>query len=219
MGTLTQALAAAGARIRAIEWDEKLAAILPDHIPRHMREYVRVIRQDLRTADWTWKEPYLVVGNIPYSVSGRVLRRLTQTTPAPEAALFLVQYEVAERVVARPGEMSLVGLAVQLWGDATVLLRVPPSCFWPEPQVNSALVLFAPHERQVALEERERVLKLARIFFQARRKQIGHVARRVLKLSESEAREQLAQVGVEMQQRPQELSVEQWRKLAHTLKI
>lgn len=217
-GTLTQALAAAGAEVRAIEWDRKLAKLLPDHVPKKARRRVKVLEGDLRQVDWTWPEAYLVAGNIPYNVSGLVLRRLTQLTPAPEAAVFLIQQEVAERVVAVPPQMSLVGLAVQLWGGGTILLRVPPSCFWPAPQVHSALILITPHENiQMTLQEREQVLGLARIFFQAKRKQMGSVARRRLGLSETETTQRFSQAGVGMQQRPQELSPETWRKLAAAL--
>lgn len=218
LGTLTQALAAAGAEVRAIEWDRALAALLPEHIPPPRREHVRVVVQDLREADWTWTEPYILVGNIPYNVSGLILRRLTQLRPAPVAAVLLVQQEVAERVLASPPHLSLVGLAVQLWGEPVGLLRVPPNCFWPQPQVHSTLILISPHpDIEQSQEERERVLRVARVFFQAKRKQMGSVARRVFGLAADEVARRFSYAKIEPTQRPQELSVATWKRLAEVL--
>lgn len=215
VGTLTQALAGAGAEVRAIEREVALAQLLTEHIPRPVRKNVSVVVDDLRSVEWTWTAPYLLVGNIPYNLSGLILRRLTQLTPAPEAAVFLVQQEVAERVAARPPDMSLLGLAVQLWGTATILLHVPRSCFWPEPKVNSALVVLVPHEPQS--KNNELVLKIARPFFQAKRKQMGGVAQRTLKLAADEVAARFVEAEVGMKQRPQELSPEAWEKLANVL--
>lgn len=215
LGTLTQALAGAGAQVRAIEREGALAALILEHMPRPVRKNVSVVIDDLKSVDWTWTAPYLLAGNIPYNLSGLILRRLTQLTPAPEAAVFLVQQEVAERVAASPPNMSLVGLAVQLWGTATILLQVPPSCFWPEPKVDSALVVLVPHESRST--NNELILKTARPFFQAKRKQMGGVAQRTLKLAEDEVAARFAQAGVGMKQRPQELSPEAWEKLANVL--
>lgn len=215
LGTLTQALAGAGAQVRAIERESALAALILEHLPRPVRKNVSVVIDDLKSVDWTWTAPYVLAGNIPYNLSGLILRRLTQLRPAPAAAVFLVQQEVAERVVAHPPNMSLVGLAVQLWGTATIILQVPPSCFWPEPKVDSALVVLVPHEPQS--KNNELVLKIARPFFQAKRKQMGGVAQRTFKLSGDEVEVCFAEAGVGLQQRPQELGTEAWEKLTNVL--
>jgi len=212
VGTLTQALAHTGFKIRAIERDPAVAKLIPSFIPPKERSQIEVIIKDLRDVDWTYSEPYQVVGNIPYAFSGLIIRRLTQLDPAPTQAILLVQKEVGQRVVAQPGDMSLLSLAIQLWGTAHQVLDVPKSCFFPPPQVDSALIYIAPHSpEKYSLTKRESVLKIAKIFFQGKRKQIRGVLRKQFK--DVDSGEVLQKVDLTAEQRPQELTAEQWVKL------
>lgn len=157
-----------------------------------------------------------LVGNIPYNLSGYILRRLTQLDHPPTQALFMVQKEVALRLLAQPPEMNLLGLSAQLWGTTHLLLQVPRSCFWPSPEVDSAAVLLIPHAEGTR-EEREAVLKVAKVFFQHKRKQMGGVLKRDWHVPAAAAEEILANVGIAATARPQELSVAQWQNLAKQL--
>ncbi|MEK7557414.1 MAG: rRNA adenine dimethyltransferase family protein, partial [Patescibacteria group bacterium] len=171
VGTLTQALAAQGFYVRAIERDESLVNILQEQLPKKLRERVEIVNKDLRDVDWAQPshkasagdKAYSLVGNIPYNLSGFIIRKITQLEPAPEAVVLLVQQEVAERMTAAPPAMNLLGLAVQLWGRADRLLSVPRSCFWPEPEVDSSLVVLTPHKEQGLMQaEREKILGVAK---------------------------------------------------------
>lgn len=219
VGTLTQALAAAGYTIKAIERDQALAAALPSVLAPKERARVEVLERDLREVSWEWPEPYQLVGNIPYAFSGLIMRRITQLNPVPERVVLLVQKEVGQRIIAKTSDMNLLGLAVALWGEAEQLLLVPKDCFFLPPKVDSMLVMLIPHFAEASrgaaqLEERERVLKIAKIAFQAKRKQLQTSLRQTLGLTAEAIQKMLQQLGLPATARPQELNVEQWRELA-----
>lgn len=217
-GVLTQALAMSGFAVKAIERDTKLAAALPDALPSKLRGEVDILVGDLKETAWSWDEPYALVGNIPYNLSGLILRRATQLQPSPERIVLLVQQEVAERVVAAPPQMSLIGLAMQLWGKPELMMRVPPHCFWPAPQVHSAVILITPHPDMLPLEIREGILAVAKKFFQGKRKQMGGQMKRLFGLDEQAVAQVFTAVGITPLMRPQEVGVEQWKNLAELLR-
>lgn len=215
VGTLTQALLGAGYKVRAIEREAALGDLIKAGMSEKLRNNLDLVRDDLREADWSWREAYQLVGNIPYNLSGLIIRRLTLLEPAPERAVLLVQQEVGERLTAKVGNLSLVSVAVQLWGRAERLLNVPASCFWPIPKVDSQLVLLCPTtEVNVTSEEREAALAVAKKFFQAKRKQVGGVIRQVFNWPAEEAAGVLQQIGVKPTARPQEVPSEAWLALS-----
>lgn len=219
LGTLTQALAMSGFHVRAVEKDDVFAEIIPTVIPPKLRPHVEVIHDDLKEVVWEWETGYQLVGNIPYNLSGLIIRRLTQLQPAPQAAVLLMQKEVGQRVTAEAPNMNLLSLSVGLWGHAESILSVPPNCFWPQPKVHSQLIFLLPKptsgagEAAQGVEERERILAFAKTFFQKKRKQIGGVLKREFKLSDDALASVLENVEVGPSARPEELSVQQWRRL------
>lgn len=219
-GSLTLPLLAHHYTVRAVERDRQLAAVLRELTPLAARDRLELIAGDLRQEQWGWEEPWQLVGNIPYQLSGFIIRRLTQLEPAAALAVLLLQREVGERVTASEPALQMLGLAVQLWGTARVLCAVPAGCFWPAPRVDSRLVALRPHAPScLSLAERERVLQVAARFFRTRRKQMGGVLRRQWGLPVSEAERVLRTASIVPQQRPQEVSPAQWVKLAETLRM
>lgn len=213
MGPLTQGLLQQKMHVRAIERDETLAAILEKQIPAKLRSQLTLLKKDLRETDWTWPDSYQIAGNIPYNISGLILRRLTQLEPTPTQVVLLIQKEVGERIVAQPPNMHLLSVAVQLWGTPQLLLQVPANCFWPQPKVASQLLLLTPHERPLPLIEREHILKVAKQFFQQRRKQLGGVLVSLYNLPRETVATKLKALTIDPTQRPQELTLEQWQGL------
>lgn len=212
-GPLTLSLLKTGRRVRAIEQDAKLARLLSKNISEEFKKNFELQPEDMRQADWTWPEPYQIFGNIPYNLSGLILRRLSRLEPAPYQAILMVQREVAERLTAGPGQLSLIGLATRLWGSADIVARVPASCFWPQPQVSSALVMLKPDPGRASVPEREAVLGLARVAFQTKRKQLGGSLTRYKGLTREKAAAALAKIAASPSQRPQELAPKQWQDL------
>lgn len=220
LGVLTTQLAHAGFTVRAIEKDRNLTPILRRVLPPKLREHVTIVEDDLRDVGWGWDEPYVLVGNIPYNLSGLIFRRLTQLDQAPERVVFLVQKEVGERVWAGEPDMSLLSLAVHLWGEVEKILNVPPHCFWPQPKVSSQLILLTPHaEQTLSLAEREKIMGVAKKIFAGKRKQIGGQITRLFGLSAEEVAELLSPLSILPTARPQELSVEQWVRLYDHLRV
>ena len=131
MGTLTIALLAAGFEVKAIERDQILAKIISKETPKTKQGSLDLQIGDLRKIDWGWgedgsdKQLFQVVGNIPYNLSGLIIRRLVQLEPKPERAVLMVQREVGERMVAQPPQAGLLSLAISVWGDAEIAMSVP----------------------------------------------------------------------------------------------
>lgn len=218
LGTLTSRLAEAGFAVRAIEKDRNLTPILRRVLPPKLRERVTILEDDLREVEWSWDEPYVLVGNIPYNLSGLIFRRLTQLVPAPERVIFLVQKEVGERVRSREPDMSLLSLAVHLWGTVEKLLNVPPHCFWPQPKVSSQLILLTPHaDRKLSVVEREKIMGVAKKIFAGKRKQIGGQISRMYDKSANDVAGLLSSLQITPTARPQELSAAQWIALVKKL--
>lgn len=218
VGPVTLPLLAANKEIRAIERDQVLAQILSDQVPRRLVDRLTLVIDDLKNVDWWWDAPYQIVGNIPYNLSGWIIRRLTQLPTPPVQVILLVQHEVGQRLAAAPPDYHLLSLVVQLWAEVTPLVSVPASCFWPAPQVASQLVLLTPHVPTTDPGTREAIVGLAKPAFQQRRKQLKNTLGTALGLSTAQVEEHLHNVGVLPTARPQEVSREQWMQLYTNLK-
>ncbi len=215
IGTLTQALLAANVRVRAIERDPILASILQNELAS--QDNLDLVLGDIRDTEWSWrKKPYQLVGNIPYNLSGFILRRLTETPNPPEQAIFMVQQEVGQRLTATPPDMSLLSVVVQLWGSARRLQRVSARCFWPQPKVDSELIAIKSHALYSRAEQIN-IVNLAKPIFQSKRKQIAGTLSRKFNLSRDQVRKLLNIAGIRPTQRPQELSLYLWHKLVQVL--
>jgi 16S rRNA (adenine1518-N6/adenine1519-N6)-dimethyltransferase len=224
IGSLTVALLAAGFEVRAIEREERLTSALLKEVAKPHRQHLQIIRDDLRSVNWWWEtgsggDKYQLVGNIPYNLSGLIIRRLVQLAYPPDRVVFMVQREVGERITAQTPNMGLISLAVQLWGRAEIIMQVPADCFWPRPKVESCLVMLIPRQQDViSLREREKIMAVAKTFFMAKRKQMAGVLKNHYQLQDRrEAEKLLERVKITETQRPQELGVEQWQALAGML--
>lgn len=214
LGTLTERLLTAGHTVRAIERDGRLLPILAQ---AGTADQLTIVEADLRYVSWHGPAAYQLTGNIPYNLSGYILRHLTQMTLPPTKAVFLLQDEVAERLIATPPQMNLLAVAVQLWGKTERLAKVTPACFWPPPKVNSALIAITAHNNLLPLPEREKIISLAKLAFQTKRKQLGTSLSQQLSLSKQAIESALISIGSNARERPQELSLEQWQQLASIL--
>lgn len=216
-GALTEALLAAGHQVTAIERDPVLSVLLQKRLLPSYNKQLTVVSDDMRRHSWERPTPYALVGNIPYNLSGYILRRLPGLTPQPEQVVLLVQREVGQRLMAEPPQMSLLSVAVQLWGTPQRLMPVPARCFWPKPKIDSLLVSLTPHRQQLPAADYQATVDVARLAFRTKRKQLGGSLRRALTLPEQRITEQLAAAGLSPSQRPEEVSVKQWTTLAKTL--
>ncbi len=219
MGILSREILSAGASLVAVELDRDLAKLLRGDLADHER--FSLIEQDARYIDTealTGGQPYQVVANLPYSVATVILRNLMESPHPPTRMTVMVQREVAERMTAEPGAMSLLGLATDLYSDAGIAMIVPPEVFLPPPKVESAVVRMNTRtELRGTQEMRERMFELATMAFQRKRKTLSNGLSMGLDRPKSELDEILASVDIDPKRRPQTLNVDEWLRIAEAL--
>ncbi len=214
VGTLTVALAPRCRRLVAVELDGRLIPALRESLAGH--ENVEVVRTDIlrfniRSAFPNGKE--IVVGNIPYNLTGALIRKLLDDPPRPRVLSLVVQKEVAERWTASSGA-SLSTVAVQVFAQARTLFTIPAAAFTPPPRVDSALVRLDVRERPaVEVGDLQSFFRFVEAVFQGRRKQLGGTLGRISGTGSTEARTRLRDLGIEPERRPQTLSLGEWETL------
>ena len=214
VGTLTVALASRCRRVVAVELDGRLIPGLRESLAG--LENVEVVRTDIlrfnvRSAFPAGRE--IVVGNIPYNLTGALIRKLLDDPPRPRRLSLVVQKEVAERWTASTGA-SLSTVAVQVFAEARMSFTIPRSAFTPAPRVDSALVLLEVRERPaVTVDDLGAFFRFVEAVFQGRRKQVGGTLGRISGLGSTEAGARLGKLGVDPQRRPQTLSLHEWEAI------
>ena len=214
-GALTEQLLERAGRVVAIEVDRVLAAMLRERWAADSRLTVvegDVLEQDLGALAGG---PYLLAGNVPYNITTPILFHAMRR-PRPERAVYLVQKEVADRVVAGPDDEAYGALSVnvQALARAESLFGVPAKAFNPPPSVESAVLRITPLERSViAPEEEEPFRVMVQGAFGLRRKQLRRVVRTLWSLDAAGADVVLAKAGLEPEARPETLSAEQFAAL------
>jgi 16S rRNA (adenine1518-N6/adenine1519-N6)-dimethyltransferase len=208
LGSLTVALAEAGGRVLAIEFDRALTAALREVAGSFER--VEILEADAMAADWRTllgREDWTLVANLPYNISTPLVLRLLEDVPRITRYLVMVQREAGERLAAEAGEdaYGAVSVKVAYWAEAEVLRRVPPTVFWPRPNVESVLVRLTPRPSPVAVNQRE-LFRVVEAGFAERRKTMRNALRR-LGLSASEAAEALAASGLSARVRAEEIDL------------
>lgn len=213
-GVLTEALIQSGARVTAIELDDWLLAALAERYAADPR--VRLIRGDALQVDpgGLFPGPYKVVANIPYAITGPLLRRLLETDHPASRLVLMVQREVARRMAASPGDLSLLGVSVQYFARVRIVARVPATAFRPRPKVDSAVVLLEPLVHAPAPHERQVFFEVVRAGFHTRRKQLINGLAHGLALDRQVALDLLTAARIDPTRRAEELSVAEWERLA-----
>lgn len=217
-GALTRALLEAGARVVAVEADREMVGVLTRG--EHMGSPLQVIQADIlscRIRDLI-KPPYKLVANLPYNITSSVLEKFLTEDPRPELLVVMVQYEVAKRVAAKPGETSVLSVMCQMYADVSIAFRVGRGAFTPPPKIESAVLIFKP--KRLSAQERERietVLQLVKAGFSTRRKQLHRALDASSYTSSKKAKNALEIIDLAPTIRAQELTVEQWRRLHDVL--
>ena len=211
-GALTDLLADRAGRLIAIEYDRALAAMLRERYAR--RSNVLVAEADVLEVSLgeLAAGPYVLVGNVPYYITTPILFHAL-VPPRAERAVYLVQREVAQRLVASPGSKEYGALTVNVAAvaRAETLFGVPAGAFSPPPKVESAVVRITPLAEPLVSTEEERPFRtLVQGAFGMRRKQMRRVVRSLYALDAEQADELLAAAGIEPADRPEVLSVEQF---------
>jgi 16S rRNA (adenine1518-N6/adenine1519-N6)-dimethyltransferase len=224
IGNLTKLLSDEASFVLALEKDQRYFPILKDVLGKKIRTITKTPKSDSNVEvvftdamrfnfQSVLKEDYKVVANIPYYITGKIVQMLLMAKKKPKKIVLLMQKEVAERIIAPAGELSILALSVQLFADARIAGIVPKRDFYPQPKVDSAiLVLDVLPKPRYDIEEKK-FFGMVRALFAGRRKQVHNTLKNNLKLKQAEVDEVLKKAEVRGQARPQELTLEQWYKL------
>lgn len=209
LGTLTEQLLESAAHVVAVEFDEALAAKLPTH------DKLEVVQADILRFDLTTLPAgYKVAANIPYYLTSNLLRVLCESTNPFSQAALLVQKEVAERVCAKPGEMSLLSVATQYYAECSLGRVVPADLFEPPPKIDSQILILHYRPQPLFPEvEPKQFFRLVKAGFATRRKTLENSLSAGLHVDKVQAREMIEAAGLDPKIRAQNLSLEDWHRL------
>ena len=221
LGTLTRPLAEQAGRVVAVELDDRLVEILRERLADLSN--VQIIHGDiLGRAKRDGKGlgldfpnlGYKVVANLPYYITSAVLRRFLGQEPRPSLMVVTVQREVAERIVAGPGAMSLLAVSVQFYGQPQIVARIAAGAFYPVPNVDSAVMRIDVDEKPTVMMNRGidevTFFRVARAGFSQKRKMLRNSLSAGLGLSPVHVEEALGHAGVDARRRAQTLSLQEW---------
>ena len=233
-GVLTAALAATGADVTAVELDDLLAEKLAEEYadePNVTIVHGDILEIDLVTlvgADTSndrgrvhargYKSGYKVVANLPYYITSAILRRLLEAKPPPASATIMVQKEVAERICAEPGDMSLLAVSVQYYAAPHFVTVVPAGAFYPRPKVDSAIVRLDVHARPIIDGvSNDRYFAVVRAGFSQRRKQVANSLSAGLAMPKQQVRDALEGADIDPRRRAETFSLQEWRTICVAL--
>ena len=212
LGTLTSELLRQAGRVVAVEFDPALARKLPGQFPG---KDLTVIHEDILQFDLSsLPAGYKVVANVPYYITSKIVQRLMTSANRPTMSVLLVQKEVAERLAATPGDMSILAISAQVYAEVRMGAVVPAELFTPPPKVDSAVVVL--QTRPVSLIDGldERVFfRVVKAGFSARRKKLRSSLSGGLGLAKSDIETLLAAAAISPDARAEDLSIADWRRL------
>jgi 16S rRNA (adenine1518-N6/adenine1519-N6)-dimethyltransferase len=218
-GSLTRHLAAQACRVVAVEIDPLLIPLLKAALSAFSN--VSIVPGDIlalpieELVGSAAPGNYKVAANIPYYITSAIVRRLMESNVPPNLMVLTVQKEVADRICAPPGKMSLLSLSVQYYGTPAVVGRIPADAFYPVPKVDSVIVrveLRNPAVRNV--EQAGRLFRVARAGFSQKRKMLRNTLSAGFRLPPKDVEALLDRAGVDPKRRAETLAVEEWVKLA-----
>lgn len=216
LGVLTRLLVRRAADVVAVEIDKGLAAALRERV---VAANLAVVDEDVLRFDPTtyFDAKYTVVANLPYHITSPALRHLLGSGPPfAERLVVMVQQEVAERIAARPPDMSALAVAIQSQASVRLVQRVSRAAFYPRPKVDSAVLLLEPFEtstRLLSREEQEDFVRLVQAGFKQPRKTLANSLADGLGIARAEAAGRLDSAGIDASLRPQALAVQDWVRL------
>lgn len=220
LGSLTRYLAVSAREVAAVELDPNLLPPLKAVLSPYQN--VRLIHGDilkLSPKDLIKEKDYLVVANIPYYITSAVIRHLLEGDSKPRRIVLTIQKEVAQRICAKPGDMSLLALSVQVYGKPHIAVHVPAAAFFPAPKVDSAVLSVDIYPSPLVKSELlATFFRLIKAGFSQKRKTLRNSLSSGLRISPTEAANLLTHAGIDPQRRAETLSIEEWENLSIELK-
>ncbi len=215
-GTLTQLLVKQAKQVIAVEFDAKLARELPRRVKA---DNLRVVTQDILSFDFTSvPAPYKVVANIPYYLTSNLIRVMSESSNPPTKAVILIQKEVAQRVTAKPGDLSLLSVTAQYYWEVSLGALVPAALFTPPPKVDSqVLIMHYRPEPLFADIDLKKFFRLVKAGFGQRRKTLLNSLSGGLRLDKPTVLSICQAANIDPSRRAQTLDLTQWNNLYQVL--
>ena len=215
LGSLTRMLVARAKRVVAVEIDQHLVPILQEVMNPYAN--VEIVQGDilkLNPAVLMKEEPYVVVANIPYFITSAIIRHLLAGSAKPTRIVLTMQQEVAERICAEPGDLSLLALSVQVFGIPRIGVSIPASAFFPPPKVDSATLRVDIYDQPLLTgKSLDQFFTLAKIGFSQKRKMLRNTLSAGLHCTGAQADELLHSAGIDPTRRAQTLDLVEWKTL------
>lgn len=210
LGVMTDQLAKTGAQIIAVEMDRALAELLRRRLPGNVRvEESDIMKFNLSDLPTNYK----VVANVPYYITSPIIRLFMESNNPPIQSVLLIQREVAERIAAKPGDMSILALSVQYYADVELIADVSRDKFYPIPNVDSAVIRIVRKDVPAFEADTHKLFRLIKAGFGEKRKQLRNSLSGGLQITTDQAAALIQSAGLNDTARAQELSLDQWKSL------
>jgi 16S rRNA (adenine1518-N6/adenine1519-N6)-dimethyltransferase len=218
-GVLTRELAKRARRVVAVELEREMLSLLT----KTTRNYanVEIMERNLLYVDpgaIFGSDSYKLVANLPYYITALTFRHFLESANSPRLFVVMVQYEVAQRIVAAPGDLSLLGVSVQFYGEPKIIAHVPARAFYPAPRVDSAILrIDLKDEVPLTPGERDSFFRLVQAGFSERRKQLHNSLAHGLHRKNVDVQPWLLAASIDPSRRAETLSIEDWLRLWHEM--
>ena len=228
-GVMTRELAKRARRVVAVELERDMLALLAETTRSYMN--VELLARNLLFVDPVQvfgQAPYKLVANLPYYITAPTFRHFLESANPPGLLVVMVQYEVAQRIAAAPGDLSLLGVSVQFYGQPRIIARVPARAFYPAPKVDSAILRVDMHPQARYLEndaaraggispftqqERDSFFRVVQAGFSGKRKQLHNALAQGLHRKNEEVHAWLSRANIDPSRRAETLSIEEWLRV------
>jgi len=218
LGILTRELAQRAGRVIAVELDDKLAALLKETLASF--DNVTIVNGDVLKIEpkgLVGGRGYKVVANLPYYITSPALRHFLEAKAKPQAMVVMVQKEVAEAIAAKPGDMSILSVGIQFYGEPKIITTVPPDSFYPAPEVSSAVLKIDVYPKPKVDVDEKGFFDTVRAGFAAPRKQLTNSLAKGLGRDKSAVLPFLQKAKIDPQRRAETLTIEEWAELWRVL--
>ena len=213
LGFLTAKLAQNVKKVIAVELDDKLASALQTGLDSRGVKNVEVKNENILDINSKFKiQNYKIVANLPYNITSVFLRKVFESEQKLSLMVLMLQKEVAERIVAKLGKMSMLAVSVQFYSEGEIIQYVPKEDFWPQPEVDSAIIKLKIKNEKLKVNEKD-FFRLVKFGFSSKRKMLKNNLSGGYHISQTEAEEKIKKAGFNPKIRAQELSVIDWIKL------
>lgn len=211
LGALTLELAKRTKQVVAVEKDPGLVNILN----RELKENnIKIIQGDILKTPNN-KIPYKVIGNLPFYLTAPAIRKMLESEGSrPQRLVLVVQKEVAQRICAKPPDMSLLAVSVQFYSKPKIVSYISKKAFWPQPEVDAAIIKIRVKKRK---NNEELFFKIVRAGFSRPRKQLANNLSKFLDIDRIKAGEWLRRNKIQPNQRAETLNIKDWIRLTENL--